>query len=172
MVSICPITPSCAARMASVVSGCQSKLACSSSRACMFSMRLKGCSIGTARQDHHHHAAAQNADNHLANARLSDIPQLAGLSNINHRKGDDGSRVARQLKCIRDVIREVRTGPVQKPSHADMLNRKNHGSLSVCPARSSAAMAPSKLPAMRPRLLLITPPTVGKLTTAAEVIAQ
>ncbi len=41
-------------------------------------------------------------DYHLANARLSDIPQLAGLSNINHRKGDDGSRVARQLKCIRD----------------------------------------------------------------------
>ncbi len=48
------------------------------------------------------------------NARLSDIPQLAGLSNINHRKGDDGSRVARQLKCIRDVIREVRTGPGTK----------------------------------------------------------
>ncbi len=52
----------------------------------------------------------KNTDYHLANARLSDIPQLAGLSNINHRKGDDGSRVARQLKCIRDVIREVRTG--------------------------------------------------------------
>lgn len=66
---------------------------------------------------------------------------------------------------------EIKKQPDQ-PSHADMLNRKNHGSLSVCPARSSAAMAPSKLPAMRPRLLLMTPPTVGKLTTAAEVIAQ
>ena len=36
----------------------------------------------------------------------------------------------------------------------------------------SAAVAPSRLPAMRPKLLLITPPTVGKLTTAADVIAQ
>jgi hypothetical protein len=53
-----------------------------------------------------------------------------------------------------------------------MLNRNSHGSLSVCPASSSAAQAPSRLPAMRPKLLLITPPTVGKLTTAAEVIAQ
>ncbi|OCE39881.1 hypothetical protein AW005_08260 [Shigella sonnei] len=77
-------------------------------------MKGQKSSIGTARQDHHHHAAAQNTDYHLANARLSDIPQLAGLSNINHRKGDDGSRVARQLKCIRDVIREVRTGPGTK----------------------------------------------------------
>ncbi|VEA73485.1 Uncharacterised protein [Serratia rubidaea] len=34
------------------------------------------------------------------------------------------------------------------------------------------AAAPTRLPIIRPMLLLITPPTVGKLTTAAEVSAQ
>ena len=37
---------------------------------------------------------------------------------------------------------------------------------------SGAPTAPSRLPIIRPILLLITPPTVGKLTTAAEVRAQ
>lgn len=40
------------------------------------------------------------------------------------------------------------------------------------PVITTAAIAPIKLPTTRPRLLLITPPTVGKLTTAAELIAQ
>ncbi|VTN09445.1 Uncharacterised protein [Raoultella terrigena] len=61
---------------------------------------------------------------------------------------------------------------VQSAIHAEMLNKNSHGSFSVWPASSRAAQAPSRLPAMRPKLLLITPPTVGKLTTAAEVIAQ
>ncbi len=40
------------------------------------------------------------------------------------------------------------------------------------PVITTAAIAPIRLPTTRPRLLLITPPTVGKLTTAAELIAQ
>lgn len=50
--------------------------------------------------------------------------------------------------------------------------RKQPGSFRQWPAIATDAAAPIRLPKMRPMLLLITPPTVGKLTTAAEVSAQ
>ncbi|MNW18300.1 hypothetical protein D3C71_2178110 [compost metagenome] len=53
-----------------------------------------------------------------------------------------------------------------------MRTLNSQGSLSPSPAITTAARAPVRLPSTRPRLLLMTPPTVGKLTTAAEVMAQ
>ncbi len=132
----------------------------------------KRSAIRGAGQDHHHDAAAQNADHHFTHACTGDVPQLGGIQHVDDRKGDNGCGVTCQLKRVRNVVGKMGAGPVHSPSHADMLNRKSRGSFRVWPARSSAAVAPSRLPATRPRLLLITPPTVGKLTTAAEVIAQ
>jgi hypothetical protein len=61
---------------------------------------------------------------------------------------------------------------VQTPSQAAINSVNSQGSFRQCPAMSTAADAPSRLPKTRPILLLMTPPTVGKLTTAAEVKAQ
>ena len=60
---------------------------------------------------------------------------------------------------------------MQSASQPEILNR-NSRIVECMTGKQQAAQAPSRLPAMRPKLLLITPPTVGKLTTAADVIAQ
>ncbi|MNF85372.1 hypothetical protein D3C84_677650 [compost metagenome] len=61
---------------------------------------------------------------------------------------------------------------MQSPSQSAIRKLNNQGSLMPRPVIITAAMAPMRLPTTRPRLLLMTPPTVGKLTTAAEVMAQ
>ncbi len=61
---------------------------------------------------------------------------------------------------------------MQSASQSAIRKLNSQGSLMPRPVITTAAMAPIKLPTTRPRLLLMTPPTVGKLTTAAEVIAQ
>ncbi|MNF11668.1 hypothetical protein D3C80_2129290 [compost metagenome] len=61
---------------------------------------------------------------------------------------------------------------MQSPSQSAMRKLNSQGSAMPRPLITTAAMAPMRLPSTRPRLLLMTPPTVGKLTTAAEVMAQ
>ena len=71
--------------------------------------------VGCAGEDHHHEAAAEDPDNHFTNARLGNIPQLGGVEHVNHRKGDDGGGIARQLECVGDVIGKMGAGPGTAP---------------------------------------------------------
>ncbi|MNC01507.1 hypothetical protein D3C75_488570 [compost metagenome] len=75
----------------------------------------QGGAIRSAGQDHHHHPAAEYPDNDLADAGLSNIPQLGDIQNIDHRKGNDCGSVTRQLKGIGDVIGKVGAGPGTDP---------------------------------------------------------
>ncbi|SVK52677.1 Uncharacterised protein [Acinetobacter baumannii] len=61
---------------------------------------------------------------------------------------------------------------MHSPIQAAMNSVNSQGSFRQWPAIATEAAAPTRLPKMRPMLLLITPPMVGKLTTAAEVSAQ
>ena len=164
------MTFSCARRMSSLLSGCQSRLACSSKRACIVlravisvvpSEVLGRIIIMTPRTE---------CRPSLHTRVLGDIPQLGGIQHVDDRKGDNGRGVTRQLKRIGNVIGKMSAGRYTAPAMPTCLT-KERGSFRVWPARSSAAVAPAGYPP-RARGFTDNAPTVGKLTTAAEVIAQ
>ena len=67
--------------------------------------------VGGAGEDHHHKSAAEDPDNHFADARLCNIPQLGGIEHIHHREGNNGGGIARQLESVGDVVGEMGAGP-------------------------------------------------------------
>ncbi len=80
----------------------------------VFQRGEQGSAIRCAGQDHHHHAATEDADDNFTYARLGDIPQLRDFYNINHRERDDRRRVAGQLESISGIIGKMRAGPGTK----------------------------------------------------------
>ncbi|CCK02420.1 hypothetical protein BN129_967 [Cronobacter sakazakii 701] len=67
--------------------------------------------VGLARHHHHHQATAQNADDHFADARLGDIPELCGFNRIDQRKSDDGGGISGKLKGVGGVVMKIARNP-------------------------------------------------------------
>ncbi len=132
----------------------------------------QGLTIRGAGQDHHQQATAEDADDHLAHPRLGNIEDVVGIRHVDTREGDDGGGVARQRKGVGDVVLMVvgdvgaqrqpeRDEEAEQPGIADAKagdHHRRHGT-------DEAAHHP-------PQTLADDAAHSGKLTTAAEVIAQ
>ena len=64
----------------------------------------QGLAIGETRQDHHHQAAAEDADDHLAHPGLGDVEDMLRVGQVDAGEGDDGGGIARQGETVGDVV--------------------------------------------------------------------